>query len=116
MLCLRLGPAGPLAIHNNNGNNNCNKNTTAEYTAMGHSIRTSDGWRYTRWLRWLPEQLAPDWESDGYGEELYDLRHDTPDGDFDAQSDNVATDPANAELVASLRKALREAFSAAVGG
>ena len=89
--------------------NNCNKNTTAEFTAMGMSMRTSDGWRYTRWVKWNATGLMPDWEHD-FGEELYDLREESADGDFDAQSDNAASDPANAHQLASLRAELRAAF------
>ena len=77
--------------------------------AMGMSLRTSDGWRYTRWVRWVPDRLAPDWAHD-YGEELYDLRRDSVDGDLDAQSDNVVSTPENAALVASLRVAMQQAF------
>ena len=89
--------------------NNCNRNTSDEFTAMGMSLRTSDGWRYTRWVRWMPRQLSPDWTRD-FGEELYDLRGDSADGDLDGQSDNVAAKPENAALVATLRAAMQEAF------
>ena len=90
--------------------NSCNRNTSNQFTAMGMSLRTSDGWRYTRWVRWMARELAPDWTRD-FGEELYDLRTDSADGDLDAQSDNVAAKPENAALVATLRAAMQKAFS-----
>ena len=91
--------------------NNCNSNTSDQYTAMGHTMRTADGWRYTRWVRWNGSSLAPEWAGDDYGEELYDFRNETALGDFDMQSANLAADAGHAGLVAVLREQLEAEFT-----
>jgi arylsulfatase A-like enzyme len=91
--------------------NNCNSNTTDEYTVMGHTMRTADGWRFTRWVKWNQTSREPEWSSQDFGEELYDFRGETLLGDFDMQSDNLVADTAHAELVRQLRRQLEMEFS-----
>ena len=92
--------------------NNCNNNLTTQYTVMGHTMRTAEGWRFTRWVQWNQTSLKPMWDSKDFGEELYDYRGEALLGDFDMQSDNLAVDPANAALVQQLRSQLRSQFEA----
>jgi hypothetical protein len=91
--------------------NNCNFNTSDQYTAMGLTMRTAEGWRFTRWLRWDGHLLRPDWSAPDFGEELYDHRTEPALGSFDSQSDNLAQDPSHGQLVGQLRKQLRQAFA-----
>ena len=91
--------------------NNCNSNTSDQYTAMGMTMRTADGWRFTRWLHWDGTALRPDWERQPFGEELYDHRSEPALGSFDSQSANLAADPKYTQLVARLRKELQTAFA-----
>jgi hypothetical protein len=91
--------------------NNCNSNTTDEYTVMGHTMRTADGWRFTRWVLWNQTSLKPEWSSQDFGEELYDFRDEPLLGDFDMQSDNLVADPAHTQLAQELRRQLEVEFS-----
>ena len=81
-----------------------------QYTAMGMTMRTVEGWRFTRWVRWNGVALRPDWSAPDFGEELYDHRSEPALGSFDSQSDNLAQDPTHAQTVARLRKQLQQAF------
>jgi arylsulfatase A-like enzyme len=91
--------------------NNCNQDTTEQYTVMGYTMRTESGWRYTRWVPWNQTTLTPEWSKGDYGEELYDFRGEGLFGDFDMQSDNLAADEPMRGLVEQLRKQLQEEFT-----
>ena len=80
------------------------------FTHMGYSVRT-DAWRYTEWVAWNGTALRPMWGAVA-GRELYDHRNETLFPiDFDArENENLAGDPARADVVASLSAMIRQAF------
>jgi arylsulfatase A-like enzyme len=66
----------------------CSQTRPEDFAVMGLSIRT-DAWRYTRWMAWDGDALAPVWDA-VLGEELYG--HAGDDGrDLDAfENENYA--------------------------
>jgi len=86
--------------------------TNEKITVMGYSLRV-EGWRYTEWASFNGTACGGggqvDWAKPLYGVELYDHRNGTGDvNDFDAHENvNVAEQPDNKDLVASLSKQLR---------
>lgn len=87
-----------------------------EFTHMGYSIRTEDGWRYTEWVAWNGTSLAPIW-SNVTARELYDHRNETVypvDFDDASETKNVVADKANAAVVESLSQALRAQFGGTI--
>ena len=95
--------------------NPCEFVKPADFTYIGHSIRTDESsslgaWRYTLWLEWDGTALRPKWNA-AVGEELYHHRGDTePDIDVRFEQANLAGDDA----LVSTKMALREALLAQV--
>lgn len=83
--------------------------------SMGYSIRTPE-WRYTEWVGYENATYTPIWDRHYPGSrpqeliwrELYDHRGDVGSNWQDFEQVNVATDPANAAVVAALSAALKQ--------
>lgn len=88
-----------------------------QFTHMGYTMRTAE-WRYTEWLQWRCFDAnnctgAAQW-SDEAPKELYSHIGDAGDC-FDCfELENVAYDPANAQLVAQLSQRLRAGWQHAL--
>lgn len=81
--------------------------------SLRSSVRT-DGWRYTRWMRWNGSKLEPEWD-EVVGEELYD--HDGNPCMFNpdkCENVNRVTEPALASVLADLREILRQGWRSAL--
>lgn len=93
-------------------NNPCTGVTSADFQAMGLSMRTLH-WRYTLWLRWDGQALAPMWDEDAVGEELYDHVGDTGDNTDDFEHENLADSAEHSDVKAQLKRQLRDGWRAA---
>merc|ERR1712048_49824 len=79
---------------------------STDFEAMGLSIRTLR-WRYTLWLRWDGRQLAPRWDGEPVGEELYDHAMDAGDDTDLFDNANLAALPEHEAMKKQLREQLR---------
>ena len=81
---------------------------------MGYTIRTADGWRYTRWMPWtgsVKKGASVNWDA-AVGEELYDHRNQSGLSYFTSEVHNLATAPEHAAQRAALEAALRAGWRA----
>lgn len=74
---------------------------------MGYTVRVAD-WRYTEWVLFDNQTGTANWGIPPYGVELYAERLGARDCDFDTDSRNVASDPANAATMTTLSTLLRQ--------
>jgi len=93
-------------------NNPCTGVNSDDFEAMGLSIRTLQ-WRYTLWLRWDGSKLAPQWDEESVGEELYDHLNDAGNDTDSFENINLAPLTEHAAVKAELRKQLRMGWKAA---
>ena len=76
---------------------------------MGYSVRSA-GWRYTEWFAFNYTTAKTDFSTSLFVE-LYDHREDDGD-DFDAyDQENVATDPANADVLKQHAQMVRDGWT-----
>jgi len=85
----------------------CNSTPKNEFDFMGYSVRTQE-WRYTLWLPWDREKLAPRWQASDCQQELYS-HHGDDSSDMD-QWENVNLAAARPNEVARLRGKLQAFF------
>merc|ERR1712232_927937 len=93
--------------------NPCTGTASTDFDAMGLSIRTLQ-WRYTLWLKWNGKTLAPEWNADTVGEELYDHDGDLGDETDKFETVNLATSSAHAAVKEQLRRQLKLGWKAAL--
>jgi len=93
-------------------NNPCTGVSSEGFEAMGLSIRTLQ-WRYTLWLRWDAEKLAPIWDGKNVGEELYDHDGDLGDDTDKFENINLATSQEHANIKDVLREQLKLGWKSA---
>lgn len=94
-------------------NNACTGVASNDFDAMGLSIRTLE-WRYTLWLRWNGAKLAPMWDQDPVGEELYTHVGDAGDDTDSFENENLASKQSYEAVKAELRKQLKAGWKAAM--
>lgn len=84
------------------------KNNNQE-AVMGYAMR-EDRWRYVEWVKFNHTTALPDW-SVVFGQELYSHEaNPVVDGTFDYENENLASDPAHADLVEAMRARLKDGW------
>ena len=76
----------------------CTHTAADNFQVMGYTIRTADGWRYTRWMPWtggVKKGASVNWDG-AVGEELYDNRNQSGLSYFASEVHNLATAPEHA--------------------
>lgn len=100
-----VGGDGPHDIHNMC---DCHFIESQDIDFMGLSIRVPS-WRYVEWFPWDGQQLQVRWDTT-LGVELYAHAGDVGDSFDQYENENVASDPANSQVVDTLATTLRVAF------
>ena len=108
----RCEPTDPSDLHEMG---NCFRVPRSQIDFIGYSVR-NERWRYTEWLHFDGTLLHGDFNR-RVARELYDhAGDDGGDHDFDAfENENVAEDPANADVVSQLRDLLMQGFPYVAG-
>ena len=94
--------------------NNCEKVPARNISYMGYTVRSPD-YRYTMWFHWDGDTCEAKWdaplEDSNGGHELYSHIGHTDPGDFDNyENQNLANDPAHADVVQQMKKILLANF------
>jgi len=88
------------------------QSSRAVLDSMGYSIRVAD-WRLTVWLPFNNTVFVAEWDAAPIAVELYDHRtaQVVLDFDDDGEHENVASDQANSDIIATLTAQLRAEYS-----